>query len=137
MTRVKRGYVAKKRRNNILKFTAGFKRAHSRLIRPAMQQRMKALAYSYQDRRKMKRNFRKLWIIRINAALRYYNINYSQFIYESKKIKFLLNRKMLAQIAILDKTFFSLFIKKINSEFHLNQINYAGPSSQEESIEPA
>ena len=137
MTRVKRGYVAKKRRNNILKFTAGFKRAHSRLIRPAMQQRMKALAYSYKDRKKSKRNFRKLWIIRMNAALRQHNINYSQFIYRSKKIKFLLNRKMLAQIAILDETFFSTFITKINSDFHLNTINYAGPSSQEESIGPA
>lgn len=131
MTRVKRGYVAKKRRNNILKFTAGFKRAHSRLIRPAMQQRMKALAYSYKDRKKSKRDFRKLWIIRMNAALRQHNINYSQFIYRSNKTKFLLNRKMLAQVAILDETFFSIIINKINENYHLNANNFAGPSSQE------
>jgi len=131
MTRVKRGYVAKKRRNNILKFTAGFKRAHSRLIRPAMQQRMKALACSYKDRKKSKRDFRKLWIIRMNAALRQHNLNYSQFIYKSNKTKFLLNRKMLAQVAILDEAFFSIIIHKINNDFHLNQITFAGPSSKE------
>lgn len=116
MTRVKRGYVARKRRNSILKFTAGSKRAHSRLIRPAIQQRMKALACSHKDRNNRKRNFRKLWIIRMNAALRQHNLNYSQFIFKLNKVKSLLNRKMLAQVAILDQNFFSIIVNQVNND---------------------
>lgn len=107
MTRVKRGYVARKRRNRILEVTAGSKRAHSRLIRPAQQQAMKTLAYSHQDRNKRKRDFRHLWIARINAAVRPYNISYSQAIHLIQKNNMLLNRKMLAQIAVLDKSSFN------------------------------
>lgn len=128
MTRVKRGYVARKRRNSILKFTAGSKRAHSRLIRPAIQQRMKALACAHRDRAKRKRDFRKLWIVRLNAALRKYNLNYSQFIHRIGTVKSILNRKMLAQLAILDQNFFVSIVNQVNNDFHTNQKNIiAGP----------
>nr|YP_636467.1 ribosomal protein L20 [Zygnema circumcarinatum]Q32RQ8.1 RecName: Full=Large ribosomal subunit protein bL20c; AltName: Full=50S ribosomal protein L20, chloroplastic [Zygnema circumcarinatum]AAX45855.1 ribosomal protein L20 [Zygnema circumcarinatum] len=107
MTRVKRGYVARKRHNRILKLTAGSKRAHSRLVRPAQQQAMKTLAYSHRDRNRRKRDFRHLWIARINATVRQYDVSYSQAISLIQKSKMLLNRKMLAQIAVLDNSSFN------------------------------
>jgi large subunit ribosomal protein L20 len=131
MTRVKRGYIARKRRNNILKFTAGSRRAHSRLIRPAIQQRIKALACSHRDRGKRKRDFRKLWIIRMNAAARQHGLTYSEFIHKLYKVKALLNRKMLAQLAILDEKVFSLILNEISKDMDTNQVSlFAGPSSQ-------
>nr|YP_009258359.1 ribosomal protein L20 [Spirogyra maxima]ANI25310.1 ribosomal protein L20 [Spirogyra maxima] len=131
MTRVKRGYVAKRRRNNILKFTAGSRRAHSRLIRPAIQQRIKALACSHRDRGKRKRNFRKLWIIRMNAASRQHDLNYSQLIHQLYKEKALLNRKILAQLAILDDTIFSFILSQVSKDNDTIQLPlFAGPSSQ-------
>lgn len=116
MTRVKRGYVARKRRNNILKFTAGSRRAHSRLIRPAIQQRIKSLACSHRDRGKRKRHFRRLWIIRMNAASRQHGLTYSQLINRLYKNKTLLNRKMLAQLAILDEKTFSLIVNQVSKD---------------------
>jgi large subunit ribosomal protein L20 len=121
MTRVKRGYVRRKRNNKILKFTAGSRRAHSRLIRPAIQQRMKALACSHRDRAKAKRDFRKLWIIRMNAALRQHDLTYSQFIHKLNKLKSLLNRKMLAQLAILDEKIFLLIVNEVSKDVDINQ----------------
>lgn len=103
MTRVKRGYVARRRRNRVLEYASGFRRAHSRLFRPAKQQVMKALVSSKRDRGIRKRDFRKLWITRINAAVRQQGMSYSKFINELYKSKILINRKMIAQIAILDK----------------------------------
>jgi len=130
MTRVKRGYVARRRRNNILKFTAGSRRAHSRLIRPAIQQRIKALACSHRDRGKRKRNFRRLWIIRMNAASRQHGLTYSQLIHKLYKEKALLNRKMLAQLAILDKSVFSLILNQVSKDTNIIQVPlFAGPSS--------
>lgn len=107
MTRVKRGYVARKRRNRILECAAGFRRAHSRLFRPAKQQVMKALVSSKRDRGRRKRDFRKLWITRINAAVRQQGISYSQFMNKLYKSKISINRKMIAQIAVLDKDGFN------------------------------
>jgi large subunit ribosomal protein L20 len=107
MTRVKRGYVARKRRNRILECAAGFRRAHSRLFRPAKQQVMKALVSSKRDRRRRKRDFRKLWITRINAAVRQQGLSYSRFMNKLYKSKISINRKMIAQIAVLDKDGFN------------------------------
>nr|YP_009256801.1 ribosomal protein L20 [Closterium baillyanum]ANI25783.1 ribosomal protein L20 [Closterium baillyanum] len=107
MTRVKRGYVARKRRNRILECASGFRRAHSRLFRPAKQQVMKALVSSKRDRGRRKRDFRKLWITRINAAVRQQGLSYSRFINQLYKSKISLNRKMIAQIAVLDKDGFN------------------------------
>ena len=79
MTKVKRGNVAKLRRKKILSFAKGFKGAHSRLFRTANGQVMKALVYSYVGRKNSKRNFRKLWISRVNAAVQRKGLTYSRF----------------------------------------------------------
>ena len=110
MTRVKRGYVAIRRRNRILERAAGFRGAHSRLFRPTKQQVLKALVASKRDRDKRKRDFRKLWISRINAAIRKEGISYSKFIHQLYEAKILLNRKMIAQIAVLDENGFKSIV---------------------------
>jgi large subunit ribosomal protein L20 len=111
MTRVKRGAVARKRRRKILlKITKGFQGSHSTLFRTANQQAMKALRYTYIDRRKKKIQFRRLWIRRINASSRVYGLSYSQFIYGLKKLNIFLNRKVLAQLAILDPPSFKKIV---------------------------
>ena len=107
MPRVKRGNVARKRRKKILKLAKGFRGSHSKLFRTANQQVMKALRNSYRDRRKRKRDFRRLWITRINAAARLHGLSYSQLAGKLKKSNIGLNRKMLAQLAILDPQAFT------------------------------
>jgi len=110
MVRVKRGNIARKRRKKILSLASGYKGAHSILFRIANQQVMKALRYSYIGRKQKKRIFRKLWIGRINAASRLHGLSYSQLIHKFKKSNIDLNRKMLAQIAVLDISTFSYLI---------------------------
>lgn len=103
MVRIKRGNVARKRRKKILNLAKGFKGSHSRLFRVANQQVMKALKYSYIGRKQKKRQFRKLWIIRLNAICRQtFNIPYSHFIHQLKLVNIQLNRKMLTHLAVLD-----------------------------------
>jgi large subunit ribosomal protein L20 len=111
MTRVKRGNVARKRRKKILKLAKGFRGSHSRLFRTANQQVMKALRNAYRDRRKRKRDFRRLWITRINAAARQHGLSYSQLIGSLKKADIQINRKMLSQMAILDPAGFSKVVE--------------------------
>ncbi len=111
MTRVKRGNVARKRRKKILKLAKGFRGSHSKLFRTANQQVMKALRNAYRDRRKRKRDFRRLWITRINAAARQEGISYSQLIGQLKKANILLDRKSLAQLAILDPNGFTKVVE--------------------------
>nr|YP_010337662.1 ribosomal protein L20 [Sahlingia subintegra]UNJ17247.1 ribosomal protein L20 [Sahlingia subintegra] len=111
MTKVKRGNVARKRRKKILSLAKGFKGTHSKLFRVANQQVMKALRYSYVGRKNRKRQFRSLWITRINAACRNNDTNYSLFINSLKKSNIALNRKMLAQLAILDHTTFNKILQ--------------------------
>ena len=110
MVRVKRGNVARKRRKKILQLAKGYRGAHSRLFRVANQQVMKALRYSYVGRKQKNRVFRKLWISRINASARQKDITYSQLISSLKKNRVNLNRKMLAQMAVLDCSTFSHFV---------------------------
>ena len=112
MTRVKRGNVARKRRNKILKLAKGFRGSHSTLFRTANQQVMKALRSAYRDRKKKKRDFRRLWIARINAASRQHGLSYSRLIGNLKKANVELNRKMLAQLAILDPASFAKIAEK-------------------------
>jgi large subunit ribosomal protein L20 len=114
MVRVKRGNVARKRRKKILQFAKGYRGAHSRLFRVANQQVMKALRYSYIGRKQKKRTFRKLWITRINAASRLNGLSYSRLINNFKKSNIELNRKMLAQIAVLDPSTFKELIDQAN-----------------------
>jgi len=107
MVRVKRGNVARKRRNKILTIASGYRGAHSVLFRVANQQVMKALKYSYVNRKQKKRIFRRVWITRINAASRIEGVPYSRFINKLHTANIGLNRKMLAQIAVLDNSTFS------------------------------
>ncbi|BAS57504.1 ribosomal protein L20, bacterial and organelle form [Leptolyngbya boryana NIES-2135] len=112
MARVKRGNVARKRRKKILKLAKGFRGSHSKLFRTANQQVMKALRNAYRDRRKKKRDFRRLWITRINAAARIHGVSYSQLIGKLKKADIVINRKMLAQLAVLDPDGFAKVVEK-------------------------
>ncbi len=112
MTRVKRGNVARKRRKKILKLAKGFRGSHSKLFRTANQQVMKALRNAYRDRRKKKRDFRALWITRINAAAREQGLSYSALIGLLKKADIQINRKMLAQLAVLDPSTFAQVVAK-------------------------
>jgi large subunit ribosomal protein L20 len=115
MTRVKRGNVARKRRKKILKLAKGFRGSHSKLFRTANQRVMKALTNAFRDRRKRKRDFRRLWIARINAAVRPHGLNYSQLIGGMKKAEVQLNRKMLSQLAILDPAAFQAVVDVVKS----------------------
>lgn len=110
MTRIKRGNVARKRRKKVLKLAKGFRGSHSKLFRTAKQQVLKALKYSYIGRKHRKRCYRRLWIIRINAAVRKYNMSYSYFVYLLKINNIALNRKMLSQLALIDNKAFAYFI---------------------------
>ena len=113
MTRVKRGNVSRKRHKKVLNLTKGFRGAASLLFRTANQQNMKALRSAYTNRRKKKRNFRRLWILRLNAAIRANGFNYSEFLFFLKNSKIVLNRKVLAQFSICDPEMFVKFIHSI------------------------
>ena len=114
MVRVKRGNVACKRRKKILTLASGYRGAHSVLFKIANQQVMKALRYSYVNRKQKKRIFRRIWISRINAASRLNKISYSRLINKFKKSNITLNRKMLSQIAIFDILTFKSLINEPN-----------------------
>jgi len=113
MVRVKRGNVAKNRRRRVLKFAKGFKGAHSRLFRIANGQVMKALVYSYVGRKRRKRDFKKLWICRVNAAARTEGLNYSTCRSLLKKSSVELNLKMLSQLSVLDPATFSQVLNEV------------------------
>lgn len=113
MTRVKRGNVCRKRHKKILTMTKGFRGAASVLFRTANQQNMKALRYSYANRRKKKRDFRRLWITRLNAVIRQYGLNYSEFIHSVKNSSISLNRKVLSQLSICDPEAFKDFLQLV------------------------
>nr|ANZ53618.1 ribosomal protein L20 [Gnetum gnemon] len=113
MTRVKRGFTARRRRNKILTFASGFQGSHSKQFRVAKQQKKRALISAERDRMKRKRDFRRLWIARINAAVRFSGLSYNQFVYCMYKNRLSQNRKNLAQIATLCTPFFSTFSQKI------------------------
>nr|ATL60372.1 ribosomal protein L20 [Cubanola domingensis] len=105
MTRIRRGYIARRRRTKIRLFTSSFRGAHSRLTRTITQQKIRALVSAHRDRGSKKRNFRRLWIIRINAVIRerLVSYSYSRLIHDLYKRQLLLNRKILAQIAISNR----------------------------------
>ncbi len=114
MSRIKRGNVAVKRRKKILKRAKGFRGSHSKLFRVANQQVMKALRYAYVGRKRKKREFRSLWIARINAAARINNMKYSHLIHSLKESKISINRKMLAQLAVVDPESFKKVLHSAN-----------------------
>lgn len=112
MTRIKRGFVAKKRRKKIFKLVKGFRGSHSKLFATANQQYMKALKYSYADRKKNKRNFKKIWIQRIKGLVENFGVKYNQLIKKLKAENSGLNRKMLAIIALEDPKTLELVLIK-------------------------
>ena len=105
--RIKRGFKARKRRKKVLKLAKGFRGGRSKLFRTAADAVDKALMYSYRDRRTRKRDFRRLWITRINAATRLNNLSYSKFIRGLKLAGVELDRKVLAELAISDPAGFA------------------------------
>jgi len=100
MSRVKRSVASKKRTKKFLKLSKGFRGGRNNLIRSAREAVEKSWNYAYRDRRTRKREFRRLWIARINAAARIHGLSYSRFMYGLKKSGVDLNRKMLADIAV-------------------------------------
>ena len=111
MPRVKNSVTTRKRRKKILKMAKGYFGSKSKLFRVANQQVMKSLSYAYRDRKVRKREFRKLWIARINAASRINGISYSRFMDGLKKAGIEVNRKMLAELAISDPVAFKKMVE--------------------------
>lgn len=105
--RVKRGFKARRRRKKVLKMAKGFRGARSKLFRTATDAVDKALMYAYRDRKARKRDFRRLWITRINAAARMNNLSYSKFMHGLKLAGVEIDRKVLAELAISDPSGFS------------------------------
>ena len=105
--RIKRGFKARRRRRKVLKLAKGFRGGHSKLFRTAADTVDKALNYAYRDRKQRKRQFRRLWIARINAAARMNDLSYSRFISGLKKADVNLDRKVLAELAISDPSGFA------------------------------
>lgn len=113
MVRIKRGNVARKKRKKILKMAKGFTGAHSCLFRTAKQQVLKSLKYAYVGRKQKKRQYRRLWITRINAGLMHYGLSYSKFINLLKINHIALNRKILSQLIILDNKTFNKIVTRL------------------------
>ncbi len=105
--RIKRGFKARRRRKKILKLAKGFRAVRSKLFRIATQTVDRALRYAYRDRKVRKRDFRRIWIVRINAAARINNLSYSKFMHGLKVAGIELDRKILADMAIFDPDGFS------------------------------
>ena len=100
--RIKRGFKARRRRKKVLKLAKGYRGGRSKLFRTAADSVDKALGYAYRDRRARKRDFRRLWIARINAAARMNDLSYSRLIHGLKQANVELDRKVLAELAVSD-----------------------------------
>ncbi len=111
MARIKGGLNAKKKHNKVLKLAKGYRGARSKQYRIAKQSVMRALASAYAGRKQRKRQFRRLWIARINAAARMNGLSYSKLMYGLKQSGITLNRKMLAEMAVNDKEGFSALVE--------------------------
>lgn len=116
MPRATTGKVHHKRREKILKDVKGFYGARKNLWRTAKDARRKKLQNSYKDRRRKKRDFRALWIMRINAAARLYGISYSRLIDGMKKANILIDRKILAELAVNDTNAFKAIVEKVTNK---------------------
>jgi large subunit ribosomal protein L20 len=113
MVRVKRGNVAAKRRKSYIKLAKGYVGSNSKLSTFAGEQIVQSFNFAYIGRKLKKRNFRRIWIYRINVAAKINNINYSSYIGKLRKNNVLLNRKMLAELAFNNISIFNLIYKKI------------------------
>ena len=113
MARIKGAVKTRARRKKILKLAKGYRGAKSKLFKTANQAVMKSLSYAYRDRKAKKREFRQLWIARINAAAKMNGISYSKFMNGLKKNNININRKMLSEIAISDPAAFTKLVEKV------------------------
>jgi len=113
MSRVKGGNVSRKRRQKVLDRAKGFRGARSKLFRTAKNAVIKALTYAYRDRKRRKRDFRKLWIIRINAAVRAQGLSYSKFVDGLKKANIVMDRRVLANLAAEDAATFTEIVNTV------------------------
>ncbi|UPQ85856.1 50S ribosomal protein L20 [Ignavigranum ruoffiae] len=119
MARVKGGYVTRQRRKRMIKLAKGYYGAKSLKYKMAKQQVMKSYMYAYRDRRQTKRNFRRLWITRINAAARQNGMSYSQLMNGLNKAGIEVNRKMLAEIAVNDANSFSAIVDQAKQALNM------------------
>ncbi len=115
MPRAKGGFKTRRRRKKVLERAKGYYGSKSRLYRVATEAVDKALQYAYRDRRAKKREFRSLWIIRINAAVRAFGLSYSQFMSRLKNANIALNRKALADLAYNDPSAFNQLVEKVKN----------------------
>ncbi len=116
MPRVKGGPQTRRRRKRVLKLAKGYRGAKSKLFRTATEAVDKALAYAYRDRRQKKRDFRKLWIARINAAAGIQGLSYSRFMHGLKDLNIDLNRKVLADLAVNDLSAFNQLAEMVKQK---------------------
>jgi large subunit ribosomal protein L20 len=112
MSRVKRGVTARAKHKKVLAKAKGYYGARSRVYRVAKQAVIKAAQYAFRDRRQKKREFRALWIIRINAAVRAHGMTYGTFMNAMKKLTIQVDRKVLADIAVHDKAAFAAIVEQ-------------------------
>ncbi|WP_429886387.1 50S ribosomal protein L20 [Geoalkalibacter halelectricus] len=116
MPRVKRGFKARRRRNKVLKLAKGYRGARGKLFRSATEAVDRALNYAFRDRRVRKRDFRALWIARINAASRDNGLSYSRLVHGLKKAEIGLDRKILAQLAVEDPKGFTRVVEQAKAQ---------------------
>ncbi|MCS7245041.1 MAG: 50S ribosomal protein L20 [candidate division WOR-3 bacterium] len=110
--RVKTGFVRRRKHKKILKLAKGYYLSKSKVFRRANEQVIRSLYYSYIHRKERKRDFRKLWIMRINAAVREFGLNYSRFIHALRKLNINLNRKVLSEMAINEPEAFKKIVEQ-------------------------
>ncbi len=115
MSRVKRGLTAHARHRKVINLSKGFVGRSKNCFRSAIERLEKSMQYAYRDRRNKKRDFRRLWIVRINAAVREYGMKYSQFVYGLSKANIAIDRKVLSELAINDKVAFKEIVSKVKA----------------------
>jgi large subunit ribosomal protein L20 len=116
--RIKRGVASRRKKKRLLKLSKGFWGRRKNLVRRARETVMRAFAYSYRDRRQRKRDFRSLWIVRINAAVRPYGLSYSEFMGALRKAGIELDRKTLAEMAARDPESFRAVVDNVKANLH-------------------
>ncbi|MBQ3564770.1 MAG: 50S ribosomal protein L20 [Alphaproteobacteria bacterium] len=115
MSRVKRGLTAHARHRKVINLSKGFIGRSKNCYRSAIERLEKSMQYAYRDRRNKKRDFRKLWIVRINAAAREHGLKYSQLIFGLDKANISIDRKILSELAVNDKAAFSEIVNKVKA----------------------
>lgn len=116
MPRVKRGFKARRRRNKVLKLAKGYRGARGKLFRSATEAVDRGLKYAFRDRKAKKRDFRALWISRINAAARENGLSYSRLVHGLKQAEVGIDRKILAQLAVTDPVGFTAIVEKAKAQ---------------------